>query len=56
MRGQKSLSLPVGFEFAEDLLSFTCWPVRHFDRVVQALVRAMVSVRGQCFDRIDVAV
>ena len=55
MRGQKPLSLPVGFELAEDLLSFTGWPVRHFDRIVQALVGAMVSVRRQCFDRRDVA-
>ncbi len=53
MRGQKPLSLPVGFELAEDLLSFTGWPVRHFDRIVQALVGAMVSVQGQCFDRFD---
>lgn len=45
----------MGFEFAEDLLSFTRRPVRHFDRVVQALVGAMVSVRSQCFDRLEIA-
>ena len=43
------------FEFAEDLLSFTCRLVQHFDRVVQALVRTMISVRYQCFDRLDIA-
>ena len=45
----------MGFELAENLLSFTGWPVRHFDRIVQALVGAMVSVWSQCFDRFDVA-
>jgi len=59
MRGQKPLGLPlglpVGFEPAHYLLSFAGWAVRHFDRVVQALVGAMVCIRGQCSDRLDVA-
>jgi len=51
MREQKPLCLPVGFEPAHYLLSFTGRPVRNFDRVVEAFVGAVVSVRRQCFDR-----
>lgn len=52
---QKSLSLSVGFEQPEYLLPFACRPVRHFDRVVEAFVGAVVSVLGPCFDRLNVA-
>ena len=45
----------MGFELAKNFLSFTSWPVRHFDRTVHALVGAMVSVWSQCFDKLDVA-
>jgi hypothetical protein len=55
MRRQKPLSLWVGFEPPEYFLPFAGRPVRHFDRVVEAFVGAVVSVRGQCFDRLDVA-
>ncbi len=55
MRRQKPLSLSVGFEPPEYLLPFAGRPVRYFDRVVEAFVGAMVSVRGQCFDRLDAA-
>jgi hypothetical protein len=55
MRRQKPLSLPVGFELAEDLLSFTHRPVRDFDLIVQALVGAMRSVWGECPNRFDIA-
>ena len=55
VRRQEPLSLPVGFEPADYFLSFAGWPMRHFDRVVQALVRALVGVRGQRLDRSDIA-
>ena len=55
VRRQEPLSLPVGFEPAHYFLSFAGWPMRHFDRVVQALVRAVVGVRGQRLDRSDIA-
>lgn len=54
MRGQKSVSLAVGFELAEDLLSFTGRLVRYIDRVVQALARAMVGAGHPYLDRFDV--
>ena len=46
MRRQKPLSLSVGFEPPEYLLPFAGRPVRYFDRVVEAFVGAMVSVRA----------
>jgi hypothetical protein len=55
MGRQKPLSLSVGFEPPEYLFPFAGLPVRHFDNVVESFVGAMVTVRGQCFDRLDVA-
>jgi hypothetical protein len=55
VRRQERLSLPVGFEPAHYFLSFAGWPMRHFDRVVEALVRAVVGVRGQRLNRPDIA-
>ena len=55
LRRQKPLSLPVGFEPADHIFSFAGWPMRHFDRVVQALVRALVGVRGQRRDQSNIA-
>ena len=43
------------FELSEDLLSFAGRSKRDFDHVVQAFVGAVVSVRGQCLDRFDLA-
>ncbi len=44
----------MGIELSEDLLSFAGWSVGHLNRVVQTLVSAVVSIRGQYFDRFDV--
>jgi hypothetical protein len=44
MRRQKPLSLSVGFEPPEYLLPFAGRPVRHFDRVVEAFVGAVVTL------------
>jgi len=55
MRGQKPLSLLVRFEPTEYLLPFSRLSVRYFNRIVEAFVGAVVSVRCQYFDRLDIA-
>ena len=54
MRGQKPLSLPVGLEASNYFLLFARRPVRHFDRVVQTIVGAMIHIRRQFTDGLDV--
>ena len=44
----------MGFESAKYFLSFTRRPVRHFDRIVQTLVGAMIRARCQFTDGLDV--
>lgn len=53
--GEKSLGLPMRLEPPEYLLSLSCRPVRPFDCVIQSLVSAVISVRCQRFDRLDIA-